>query len=237
MKTIMLLSLMAMLSIRIHCQQIGELNLGRQPHDPAEAREVNVMPVGCAEAPTVHGDGVIVNSDPNKRSKLKIELTLAKDTFKQGETVESSVLIQNVSADAIVIPWSLDSNVSIRPRDVSQYAYDMGWFEVKLKGAPKIEAPLESESQSHFLYGSVSTPNSSLTINPGEWVVLKLRFLIAQRRTSSVLVPIKTGDANIEVAWRQARFEWEADGCTVKTGYFSYDYQENAKPINIKVVE
>jgi hypothetical protein len=237
MKAILLLSLMAMLSTRIHCQQIGELDLGRQPRDPAEAREVNVMPVGCGVAPTVHGDGVIVNTDPDKRSKLKIELTLPKDKFKQGETVKSSILIQNVGTDAIVIPWSPDSNVSIRPKDVLSYAYDMGWLEPRLKGAGKIETPLESESQSHFLYSSVSTPGSSLSINPGEWVILKLRFLIDERRTSSVSVPIKTGDANIEVTWRQARFEWQADGCAVKTGYFSYEYQEDAKPIKIKVAE
>jgi hypothetical protein len=237
MKTIMLLSLMAMLSTPIHCQQIGELDLGRQPRDPAEAREVNIMPLGCGVAPAVHGDGVIVNSDLNKRSTLKIELTLLKNTFKQGEKVESSILMQNVGTDTIVIPWSLDSTVSIRPKDVSQYAYEMGWFELKLKGASKIEVPLESESQSHFLYSSVAAPGSSLSINPGEGVILKLRFLIDEKRTSSELVPINTGDANIEVTWRQARFEWQADGCAVKTGYFNYEYQEDAKPIKIKVAE
>jgi hypothetical protein len=83
----------------------------------------------------------------------------------------------------------------------------------------------------------VSIRGSSLSINPGEWVVLKLRFLIDERRTSSVLVPIKTGEANIEVTWRQARFEWQADGCAVKTGYFSYEYQQDAKPIKIKVAD
>lgn len=237
MKTIVLMSLMAMLSTWIHSQQIGELDLSRQPRDPAEAREVNIMPAGCGVAPADHGDGVIVSPDPNKKPKLKIELTLPKGTFKQGETVESNVLMQNVGTDAMVIPWSLDSNVSIRPKDVSQHAYEMGWFELKLKGAHKVEVPLESESQSHFLYGSLSTPGSSLSINPGEWVILKLHFLIDERRTSSVLVPIKTGDANIEVTWRQARFEWQADGCAVKTAYYSYQYQEDVKPIKIKVAE
>jgi hypothetical protein len=237
MKTIMLLSLMAMLCTRVQCQQIGELDLGRQPHDPSEAREVNVMPVGCGVTPAVHGDGVIVNPDPNNRSKLKIELKLPTDAFKQGETVESTVLVQNIGTEAIVIPWSLDSNVSIRPRNVSQYAYDMGWLELKLKGPRKVEVPLESESQSHFLYGSMSTPGSSLSMNPGEWVILKLRFLIDERRTSSVLIPMKPGDASIEVTWRQARFEWKADGCAVETGYFSYQYREDAKPTKIKLAE
>jgi hypothetical protein len=63
-------------------QQIGELDLGRHQSDSAEVRQVKVMPVGCGVAPAVHGDGVIVNPDPNKKSKLKIELTLPKDTFK-----------------------------------------------------------------------------------------------------------------------------------------------------------
>ena len=237
MRSTILLCLVAVLSTRVHCQQIAELDLGRQPSDTADAREVNVMPAGCGVAPAVHGDGVIVNTGPNKGSKLKIEVTLPKNTFEHGETVQSSILIRNVGTDAIVIPWSLDSNVSIRPKDVSQFAYDMGWFELNLKDPGKKEVPLDAESQSHFLYGSVSAPGSSLRINPGEWVTLKLRFLLDQRRTSSVLVPIKTGDATIEVAWRQARFEWKADGCAVQTGYFTYQFQEDAKPIKIKVAE
>jgi hypothetical protein len=232
MKRIALLSLMAMLSIRIHGQQIGEIDLGRHQFDTAEVRDVNIMPAGCGVTPAVHGDGVIVAPDPNTRSKLKVELTLSKNTFKRGETVEGSILMQNVGTDAIVIPWKLDPRVSIRPKDISQYAYEMGWFELKLKGARKVEIPLEAESQSHFLYSSASSPGSSLSINPGEWVIFS-----DERRTSSVLLPIKTGNADIEVEWRQARFEWQADGCAVKTGYFSYVYQQDARPIKVNVAE
>jgi hypothetical protein len=50
--------------------------------------------------------------------------------------------MQNLGTDTVVIPWNVDSNVSIRPKDVSQYAYDVGWFELKLKGARKIEVLL-----------------------------------------------------------------------------------------------
>jgi hypothetical protein len=50
--------------------------------------------------------------------------------------------MQNLGTDTVVIPWNVDSNVSIRPKDVSQYVYDVGWFELKLKGARKIEVLL-----------------------------------------------------------------------------------------------
>lgn len=194
MKRSALLSLLlAMLSIRMHGQQIGEIDLGRHQLDTAEVRDVNVTPVGCGVAPAVHGDGVIVDPDPNKRARLKVELTLSKETFKRGETVEGSILMQNVGTDAIVIPWNLDPRVSIRPKDVSQYAYEMGWFALKLRGARKVEIPLESESQSHFLYGSASNPGTSLSINPGEWVIFKLRFLIEERRTSSSIAAHQDG--------------------------------------------
>ena len=39
------------------------------------------------------------------------------------------------------------------------------------------------------------------------------------------------------VQWRQARFTWHRDGRSSETGYFSYDYPEQAKPISIQVVE
>ena len=52
-----------------------------------------------------------------------------------------------------------------------------------------------------------------------------------------MLLPIKTGETNVALEWRQARFEWQVDGCAVKTGYYSYVYQEDAAPIKVKVTE
>jgi hypothetical protein len=37
--------------------------------------------------------------------------------------------------------------------------------------------------------------------------------------------------------WRQARYTWHRDGCTVETGYFSYDYQEDASPVSIEILK
>jgi hypothetical protein len=227
-----LLFMVAMLSIRIHGQQIGEIDLSRLEGETAEVQNQNVMPDGCGMPNGVHGDGVIVSPDPNKKPKIRIDLTLPKDTFRRGETVEGDVLMENVGADPILIPWNTDPRVSIRPKGTSEYAYEMGWFELKLKDGGSLEVPLESASQSNFLYSS-----ATLNINSGEWATFKLRFVIDERRTSSARRPIKTGGADIAIEWRQARFEWKADGCNVNTGYFSYVYQEDAKPIRIKVAK
>ena len=151
MKRTVLLCVLAVSSIRFYGQRVGEIDLARHQLDKPEVRDVDVMPTGCGTASVSHGDGAIVANDPNKRPKLKVELTLPKATFKRGEIVEGSILMQNIGSEPIVIPWSLDPRVSTRPAEVSQYAYEQGWFEVKLRGPHKAEIPLESEPQSRFL--------------------------------------------------------------------------------------
>jgi len=125
MKTILLLSLIATLSTRSYGQQVGEIDLSRHGGDTAEVQDQNVIPEGCGMPHGVHGDGVIVDSDPSKRSKLRIELTLPNDTLRRGETVEGRILMQNVGADPILIPWNADPRVSIRPKDASEYSYEI----------------------------------------------------------------------------------------------------------------
>jgi hypothetical protein len=236
MKRIILLILIAMLSTRMRGQKTGEIDLSRHEGDAAEIQSQNVIPDGCGVPHGVHGDGVIVDPDPNKKLKVRIELTLPNDTFKRGEMVDGKISMQNVGVGPILIPWNTDPHISIRPKDASQYAYEMGWFELRLKDGRDVEVPLESASLSNFLYSSASHPGI-LNVNPGEYAIFKLRFLIDERRTSSVRRSLKTGDAHIEIEWRQARYEWQADGCNVNTGYFTYIYQEDAKPIKIKVAE
>jgi hypothetical protein len=42
-------------------------------------------------------------------------------------------------------------------------------------------------------------------------------------------------DAEVRAQWRQARYTWHRDGCTVETGYF--DYQEDARPVSIEILK
>jgi hypothetical protein len=230
MMNLALLLIVVVLSTCMHGQQVGEIDLGRHESDAVAVQSQNVMPEGCGLSHDMHGDGVIVSPNPNEKSKIRIEVSLPKNTFRRGETVDGNVLIKNVGADPILIPWDTDPRISVRPKDTSEHAYEMGWFELTLRDGRDLRIRLVSQSNS--LYSS-ATPN----LNPGEWAGFKLRFLIDERRTSSARRPIPTGVAYIAIEWRQARFEWKTEGCNVNTGYFSYIYQEDAKPITVKVAE
>jgi hypothetical protein len=52
-----------------------------------------------------------------------------------------------------------------------------------------------------------------------------------------VLLPIKPGKAEIRLQWRQARFTWHSKGCAADTGYFSYVYEEEMKPVSIAILK
>ena len=162
---------------------------------------------------------------------------LSKETFERGEIIDGQILMQNVGLDAVVIPWSSDPQVSNRPSGAVQHEYEMGWFELELRGTGKIRVPLESESESSFLYSSDSNSKSSLRIESGQWVIAKFKFLVEEKQKLSAFLTLKTGKGEINARWRQARYTWQRDGCTVETGYFNYDYQEDAKPVSIEVIK
>jgi len=232
MKRKALLFCLAVLCVDLRAQQIADVDLRHKP-DKTKHESADIGLDGCDFPHYTHSDGVIVSTD--RRSKLKVELMLSKETFERGEIIDGQVLVQNVGLDAIVIPWSSDPQISERPNGAVQYEYEMGWFELKLGGAAKIR--VESESESSFLYSSELNSKSTLRIEPGQWLIAKVKFVLDEKQTSSVLTPLKRGKAEIGVQWRQARYTWHRDGCAVQTGYFNYDYQQDAKPISIEIVK
>ena len=233
MKRKVLLFRMAMLSIDVYGQQIAEIDLVSYKLPKYETQSMDLD--GCSTPFYPHSDGVIV--DTERRSKLKLELTLSKETVHRGEIVNAQILMQNVGLDAIVIPWSLDPEIRKHPSGTVQHEYELGWFELELKGRGKIRIPLESESESAFLNSSESNPQSRLRLEPGQWVTAKIRFVLKEKEKLSVLEPVKSGTNEISVRWRQARYTWRRDGCTIETGYFSYDYEQDTRPLGIEIVE
>jgi|ERR1700674_240752 hypothetical protein len=235
MKRKTLLFCLAVFAVDLRAQQVAEIDLARHKPDKTEAQSVDVGLDGCGFPHYKNSDGVIVNADG--RSKLKVELTLPKEQFERGEIADGQVLMQNVGPDAILIPWSSDPQVSNRPRGAIQHEYEVGWFELELKGAGNVSVPLESESESIFLYSSDSNSRSSLRIEPGQWVIAKFKFLLEEKQKLSVSLPLKPGKAEISVKWRQARYTWHRDGCAVETGYFNYDLHQDAKPVSIEILK
>jgi hypothetical protein len=235
MKSRLFLLSWVMLSVSLHGQQVSEIDLVAHdvPNQVASANSDTAL-TGCESPFYNHSDGAIVKAEG--RPKLSLELALAKQTIHRGETVDGQVLLRNVGSEAVVIPWSVDPEIRKHPPDVAQHEYELGWFELELIAKNKQVVPLESESQIFSLGSSESDPESKLRLEPGQWVTAKIRFAIVEKRKLSVLLPIKPGQAEISAQWRQARYTWHRNGCTVETGYFSYDYQENARPVSIEIL-
>jgi hypothetical protein len=236
MKSRLLLLSWVMLSVFLYGQQVAQIDLVAHqiPEQVASANSDTVL-AGCESPSYKHSDGAILETEG--RPKLTLEVALAKQIVHQGETVDAQVLMRNIGSEAVVIPWSVDPEIRKHSPDAVQHEYELGWFELELVAKNRRGVPLESESQTFFLGSSESNPQSKLRLEPGQWVTAKIRFAIDEKRHLSVLLPIKPGKAEVSAHWRQARYTWHRDGCTVETGYFSYDYQEDARPVSIEILK
>ncbi len=226
-----------MLSIPLHGQQVAEIDLVTH-HISAQAASSasDTVLAGCESPFYSHSDGAIVKTE-EPRPTLALEMTLANQTVRRGQTVDAQVLLRNIGSKAVVIPWSLDPEIRKHSPDADQHEYELGWFELQLITKNKRRVPLESESQTLLLSSSESRQGSKLRLEPGQWVTAKVRFVIDEKRNLSVLLPVKPEKAQVSAQWRQARYTWHRDGCTVNTGYFSYDYQEDARPVTIEILK
>jgi len=230
-KKAFLLLVLAILSADVRAQQVAEINLAR-PHavGPDTYNDADIAPEGCESPHYKDSDGLI----KHRKSKFKVELALSKTSFERGETLQATILMKNIGSDAVVIPWVADSRLSIRPAGTVQYDYEVGWFDVELS-TPQKGVPLELKSVSTSLYSSPSVPESSLRIEPGQWVVVKFIFVIEKKRILSEGLPIDTGSAVIRAEWRQVRFTWRRHGCTVNMGYFNHRYQGAQTAVDVVV--
>jgi hypothetical protein len=236
MKGRLLLLSWVMLSVFLHGQQVAEIDLvAHRMSKQVPSATSDTAVAGCESPFYKHSDGAVLT--PESRPKLRLEVSLAKQTVHRGETVDAQVLMRNVGDEVVVIPWSVDPEISQHPPNAVQQEYELGWFELELIAKNERGVPLESESQTFFLGSSESNPRSTLRLEPGQWLTAKIRFALDEKRILSVLLPIKPGKAEVSAQWRQARYTWHRDGCTVETGYFSYDYQEDARPVSIEILK
>jgi hypothetical protein len=236
MKSRLLLLSWVMLSVFLHGQQVAQIDLvAHQIPKQVASADSDMALAGCESPSYKHLDGAILET--KGRPKLTLELAPAKQIVRQHETVDAQVLVRNVGSEAVVIPWTVDPEIRKHSPDVVQHEYELGWFELELAAENGRGVPLESESQTFFLGSSESNPQSKLRLEPGQWVTAKIRFAIDEKRNLSVSLAIKPGKAEVSARWRQARYTWHRDGCTVETGYFSYDYQEDASLMSIEILK
>jgi len=84
------------------------------------------------------------------------------------------------------------------------------------------------------LYGSDASAQSTLKLQPGQWVTIraKFQFVVGGEGPSR---SIASGPAELSVEWWQARFTWERKDCHVETGYSSYSsfYEQKTNPVKI----
>jgi len=157
-------------------------------------------------------------------------------TVKWGSKIESEIIMQNAGSATILLPWSTDPVTSKLVAGSSLNVYETGYFELELK-KNGLTIPLESESESGFLYGANWGPESTLRLEPGQWIVAKFNFRLAQRQKLSVLFKRDLGKGTINVTWRQIRFTSNWITCNHQTGYHPYIYSEDVKPLDVNIVE
>jgi hypothetical protein len=234
-KSRLLLLSWAMLSISLHGQQVAEIDLVAH-HISKQAASANSDMVldGCESPFYNHSDGAIVKTE-GPRPTLALEMALAKQTVRRGEIVDGQVQLRNIGSEAVVIPWGLDPEIRKHSPGADQHEYELGWFELQLIAKNKRTVPLES--QTLFVGSSESNPGSKLRLEPGQWVTAKIRFAVDEKRNLSLLLPIKPGKAEVSAQWRQARYTWRRNSCNIETGYFTYDYQESARPVSIEILK
>src|SRR5262249_55122566 len=98
MKKVFLLMFIALLSVKLHGQQVAEINLIRPHPGKLEMDLSDVVPKGCKSPKYIEKQGEI----KHKNSDLKIEFQLdGQRNFERGETIRGRVLLQNCGTEDI----------------------------------------------------------------------------------------------------------------------------------------
>ena len=222
----------ALVAHQLAAQEVARVDLTRNKAvDLAEPSDN--APDGCAVA-SAKGTQESIRID---NAKLQLEMSVpAGTTFTWGSKVESEIRMRNVGSTTVLIPWTTDPVAGKLVAGSSLNVYERGYFEVELK-KNGLTIPLESESESGFLYGANWAPENTLRLEPGQWIVAKFNFRLEQQRTLSALFKRDPGKGTINVSWHQIRFTANWVACSHQTGYYPYIYTEDAKPLDVNIVE
>jgi hypothetical protein len=220
-------------SLTLHAQKVAEVDLTRQVHAVAEQ---SILPPECegVQATFSHGDGYILPAGERKRLELHV-ISLSPLSPNLGSEVEAEITLKNVAKAPIEIPWETDPNAAQRPTEATRYEYEAAWFWIRIRDRGGADRFLKSLSNP--LYSSPERPQSTLKLEPGQWVAMRLKFRleIDEKISTAKLEP---GPAELKIEWRQGNYTWERKGCDGKTGYSTYDsfYEQKMDPVSIFLV-
>lgn len=168
-------------ALPLAAQEAGYLNLLdvaprtqlRAPAPPPPVCDEN----GCSVSGGIGGGSIGCGAgSPNDPRALKTTLVfLDRLSYSAGDPVEMEIRIENVGRVAMEIPWS-PHLADLQPADeTARFSYSNLYIALVLRtGDDAIYVPAATE-----LYGNPEHPGTLLSLQPGEWVRLRLRTALA----------------------------------------------------------
>jgi hypothetical protein len=227
---VMACGLLSVAGSTVYAQKLGEVDLTLEP--PAVSQE-HVLPDECegVSGGFTHGDGFILPERDHPKLELKVN-SLSTVRPDLGSVIEAEIALKNGGKTDINIPWARDPNTAHRPAGATHYEYESAWLWFRLKDESGKEKFLKSLSLP--LFSSADQPQSTLKLRSGQWVNMRIKFKLVFQDDRD-LVGFVRGPAEIRIEWRQGNYTWERKGCSVTTGYSSYDsfYEQQMDPVKI----
>jgi len=213
-----------------YAQKVADVDLTLEP--PALSQE-HVLPDECEGVPAgfTHGDGFVVPEGDHPKLELHVN-SLSTVNPDLGSDIEAEITLKNSGKIDINIPWATDPNTVHRPAEATHYEYESAWLWFRLKDESGKEKFLKSLSLP--LFSSANQLQSTVRLRPGQWVNMHIKFKLVFQDDRD-LVGFVRGPAEIRIEWRQGNYTWERKGCSVTTGYSSYDsfYEQTMTPVKV----
>ena len=216
-------------------QQIASVDLTQsiESNHSTDKPSIPPPPEGCEKPEGMIADGVMLPEDKKPREIL-LELTKLSDRSpKVGSEVVAEIRLKNIDEKPINIPWSTDPNGRTKNQDPDHLEWEQGGFEILLESYGN-DGSVLLKSAEFALFGSKFSPGSLLTIQPGEWVIAKMNFIIEARYFGTL-----GGESRLSVRWEQAARTWTRSKCGVNTGWFGYNdgfYKQERPAVIIQVI-
>ena len=217
-------ALLCMTLTSAQAQQIASLDLSRTPKSNAHIDKLSAVPKGCELLlGSSVADGVALLPTPG-RPDIEVRIVKVSDENPVlGAEVQADVQVRNVGQYAIQVPWSLDPDTMTNGQDAS----NLEWEEA---GINLYWAPHDLlRNLSAFLFGSRFSEGTELTIHPGEWVTLTVKFRAALAfnppplPNPEISPPRRLVSTGLFAQWDHARRTRVIRDCVETIGWFSYE--------------
>ena len=210
----------------VHAQQVASKDLLRSPAAatatiPAQTPEELDHPNGCSKMGVGFADGVTLDEDRKPR-KLRVGLVeISTSKLPIGSEVIATAKLQNIDIKSVQIPWSTDFRTTMDGQDPDSRSWEFAEFRMSIrdKQNPQYYDRLVTTSQP--LYASKFVPGSYLTIEPGQWITVRISFRIVVQRPE--FEELTVGTNTLAMEWFQTIRTRRVKDCGVTLGYFPYD--------------